>query len=76
MKELVADLAVAFGILVVAVFCLFLLMIVTVAPLERKVCHEKWNRGNMESHYSIWTGCMIKHDGEWLPEDNYIVVEP
>lgn len=35
-------------------------------------CRSKWEASNMQSRWSIMTGCVIQQkDGTWIPAENY-----
>lgn len=40
-----------------------------------KSCENKGNMMNIKTDYSISTGCMMKMNDQWLPENQVIAVE-
>jgi hypothetical protein len=37
-------------------------------------CEKIADKASLESEYSIWTDCMVKVEGEWIPLDKWRVI--
>lgn len=42
-----------------------------VAPLSYYSCKQKTADIGMESNWGLFSGCRVKHEGVWIPLDNY-----
>lgn len=34
-------------------------------------CGSRWGQSGMATSYGLVQGCLIQHDGRWIPEQNY-----
>ncbi len=58
------------GGLVIFVVVMFLVGLGIVATKVQE-CKAIGNFMGVEYHHSVWTDCMIKVDGDWIPLKNY-----
>ena len=42
--------------------------------VEKRSCSDKSTMMELDSHHSIFTGCMVKNGGQWQPFNKYITV--
>ena len=51
------------------VVCLVVLKLLFGYASDRYACHVKWLDSSIESKYTIRGGCLVNHDGEWIPAE-------
>lgn len=34
-------------------------------------CASRWEQSGFETSYGPLQGCLVRHDGRWIPEENY-----
>ena len=66
MNETVAQILVAVSILTLVAIFVYLPFV-----LLRWECASKWELSGMATSYGPIQGCLIQHDGRWIPEQNY-----
>ena len=69
-KFLLVMIASFIGLIIVGMLTVFLIAW-AIDPLFSRTCHRQF--GSFIHTYSFWEGCMIKVDGKWIPEQNFII---
>ena len=49
----------------------FVLIVALQIIWESAACHSKWGSSGFSSSYGPLQGCLIQHEGKWIPEHNY-----
>lgn len=52
---------------------LILVVVLIAVSLSKISCSATWRDSNMESRWSVMTGCQVKYDGNWIPADSFRV---
>jgi hypothetical protein len=75
MDRFIDKLVVAFLIagIVAIIFIVGLGVMLLVASLTGTICNEQWS--DYEHRYSIMTGCLVKTDSGFVPEENVLVTD-
>mgnify|MGYP001564355717 CR=1 FL=1 len=61
---------------IVGAFCLVISFLVGIGyGIESVTCEARWRDSGMESSYGLVSGCLIKHEGHWIPQQNYRELE-
>lgn len=57
--------------LIVGMILVYLVISAITYAKARFACHTRWVDSSIESKYTIRGGCLVKHEGSWIPERNF-----
>lgn len=63
--------AVYFSFLFLSVLIFFAAIAYSGYLVQSYVCASRWEKSGMRTDYGPVQGCLIEHEGRWVPEQNY-----